>query len=116
MGFAIFDKNKILLKKYFKIVEKVKESEKSISKMTNLELINLSQEMKKGLSSENLVECFALARTVAKRVLGMYPFDVQVVGGLALNEGKVAEMKTGEGKTLAATMPLYFNALSGKGV
>lgn len=116
MGFAIFDKNKILLKKYFKIVEKVKESEKSISKMTNLELINLSQEMKKGLSNENLVECFALARTVAKRVLGMYPFDVQVVGGLALNEGKVAEMKTGEGKTLAATMPLYFNALFGKGV
>ncbi len=116
MGFAIFDKNKILLKKYFKIVEKVKESEKSISKMTNLELINLSQEMKKGLSNENLVECYALARTVAKRVLGMYPFDVQVVGGLALNEGKVAEMKTGEGKTLAATMPLYFNALSGKGV
>lgn len=116
MGFAIFDRNKILLKKYFKIVEKIKESEKNISKMTNLELVNLSQQMRKNPDSEYLADCFALARIVAKRVLGMYPFDVQIVGGLALNEGKVAEMKTGEGKTLAATMPLYFNALAGKGV
>ncbi len=116
MGFAIFDRNKALLKKYFKIVEKIKESEKTICKATNRELIDLSQQIRKSADEKNIVECFALARTVAKRVLGMYPFDVQVVGGLALNDGKVAEMKTGEGKTLAATMPLYFNALSGRGV
>ncbi len=62
-----------------------------------------------------LVEAFAVVREVAWRVLGMRPFDVQVIGGLVLHEGKIAEMKTGEGKTLAATMPLYLNALTGKG-
>src|SRR4030042_722620 len=62
-----------------------------------------------------LVEAFAVVRETAKRTL-MRPFDVQIVGGLVLHEGKIAEMKTGEGKTLAATMPLYLNALSGRGV
>ncbi|HLE17878.1 MAG TPA: preprotein translocase subunit SecA, partial [Syntrophales bacterium] len=63
-----------------------------------------------------IVEAFAVAREVAKRTLEMRPFDVQVIGGLVLHEGKIAEMKTGEGKTLAATMPIYLNALTGKGV
>jgi preprotein translocase subunit SecA len=63
-----------------------------------------------------LVEAFAVAREAARRTVQMRPFDVQVVGGLVLHEGKIAEMKTGEGKTLAATMPLYLNALAGKGV
>ncbi len=62
------------------------------------------------------MEAFALAREAAKRTLGMRPFDVQVIGGLVLHDGKIAEMKTGEGKTLAATMPIYLNALTGKGV
>jgi preprotein translocase subunit SecA len=62
-----------------------------------------------------LVEAFAVARESARRTVGMRPFDVQVLGGLVLHEGKIAEMKTGEGKTLAATMPLYLNALAGKG-
>ncbi|MCL5807061.1 MAG: preprotein translocase subunit SecA, partial [Deltaproteobacteria bacterium] len=63
-----------------------------------------------------LVEAFAVAREAARRTVGMRPFDVQVLGGLVLHEGKIAEMKTGEGKTLAATMPLYLNALAGRGV
>jgi preprotein translocase subunit SecA len=63
-----------------------------------------------------LVEAFAVAREAARRTVQMRPFDVQILGGLVLHEGKIAEMKTGEGKTLAATMPLYLNALQGKGV
>lgn len=63
-----------------------------------------------------LPEAFAVAREGAKRVLGMYPFHVQVMGGIVLHEGNIAEMKTGEGKTLTATMPVYLNAISGKGV
>ncbi|MCX5824345.1 MAG: preprotein translocase subunit SecA [Deltaproteobacteria bacterium] len=63
-----------------------------------------------------LVEAFAVVREASKRALRMRPFDVQILGGLVLHEGKIAEMKTGEGKTLAATMPLYLNALMGKGV
>ncbi len=65
---------------------------------------------------EILPEAFAVVREASKRTLGMRPFDVQVMGGIVLHEGKIAEMKTGEGKTLAATMPVYLNALSGKGV
>jgi preprotein translocase subunit SecA len=63
-----------------------------------------------------LPEAFAVVREASRRTLGMRPFDVQVMGGIVLHEGKIAEMKTGEGKTLAATMPVYLNALSGKGV
>ena len=61
-------------------------------------------------------EAFALVREAAKRALGQRPFDVQLLGGMVLHQGKIAEMKTGEGKTLAATLPSYLNALSGKGV
>ena len=68
-----------------------------------------------GALDDILVEAFAVAREAARRTLRMRPFDVQVLGGLILNEGKIAEMKTGEGKTLAAAMPLYLNALAGKG-
>jgi preprotein translocase subunit SecA len=63
-----------------------------------------------------LYEAFAIVRETSRRTLGMWPFDVQVMGGIVLHEGKIAEMKTGEGKTLAATMPVYLNALTGKGV
>jgi preprotein translocase subunit SecA len=63
-----------------------------------------------------LYEAFAVVRETSRRTLGMWPFDVQVMGGIVLHEGKIAEMKTGEGKTLAATMPVYLNALTGKGV
>src|SRR5271157_4427958 len=63
-----------------------------------------------------LPEAFAAVREASTRVLGMRPFDVQLIGGIVLHQGKIAEMKTGEGKTLAATMPTYLNALSGEGV
>ncbi|HZC19566.1 MAG TPA: preprotein translocase subunit SecA, partial [Rubrobacteraceae bacterium] len=70
-----------------------------------------------GASLEDILhEAFAVVREASRRTLGMRPFDVQVMGGIVLHEGKIAEMKTGEGKTLAATMPVYLNALSGKGV
>jgi preprotein translocase subunit SecA len=67
-------------------------------------------------SEDILPEAFAVVREASRRTLGMRPFDVQVMGGIALHEGKISEMKTGEGKTLAATMPVYLNALEGKGV
>ncbi|EUJ64764.1 preprotein translocase subunit SecA [Listeria fleischmannii FSL S10-1203] len=63
-----------------------------------------------------LVEAFAVAREGAKRALGMFPFRVQLMGGIVIHEGNIAEMKTGEGKTLTATLPVYLNALSGEGV
>ncbi len=74
------------------------------------------EKLKDGLELEDiLVEAFAVAREAARRTVQMRPFDVQIVGGIVLHEGKIAEMKTGEGKTLAATMPLYLNALAGRG-
>ncbi len=63
-----------------------------------------------------LAEAFAVVREASKRVLGMRHFDVQMIGGMVLHDGKIAEMKTGEGKTLVATLPVYLNALAGKGV
>ena len=72
---------------------------------------------KKGESLDDLLpEAFAVVREGAKRVLGLYPYKVQIMGGLTLHKGNIAEMKTGEGKTLTATMPVYLNALSGEGV
>ncbi|MCF8038146.1 MAG: preprotein translocase subunit SecA [Desulfohalobiaceae bacterium] len=77
----------------------------------------LRQEIEKGRDLDDLLpEVFALVREAAKRSLGMRPFDVQLMGGVALHQGKVTEMKTGEGKTLVATMPIVLNALTGKGV
>ncbi|MFA5757748.1 MAG: preprotein translocase subunit SecA, partial [Smithellaceae bacterium] len=74
------------------------------------------EKLKNGLTLDDILpEAFAVAREASRRTLMMRPFDVQVIGGIVLHEGKIAEMKTGEGKTLAATMPLYLNALSGKG-
>ena len=92
-----------------------------IQKLSDEELKAKTNEFKerynKGESLDSmLVEAFAVCREAAKRVLGLYPFHCQIIGGLVLNDGNVAEMRTGEGKTLTATMPVYLNALSGKGV
>ena len=77
----------------------------------------LKERYKKGETLDDLLpEAFAVAREGAKRVLGLYPFHVQIMGGIVLHEGNIAEMKTGEGKTLTATMPVYLNALAGEGV
>src|SRR5918998_5145031 len=75
------------------------------------------ERLRRGESLDDILpEAFAVVRETSKRTLEMRPFDVQIMGGIALHEGKIAEMKTGEGKTLAATMPVYLNALAGKGV
>ena len=88
--------------------------------LSNLELKNKTQEFKERLAQgENLddllPEAFAVVREADKRVLGMFPYDVQVMGGIVMHQGHIAEMNTGEGKTLTATMPVYLNALSGEG-
>src|SRR5688572_14974512 len=91
-------------------------------KMSKTELRAQTEILKKRLEKKNetldtvLPDAFALVREASTRVLGMRHFDVQLIGGIALHQGNVAEMKTGEGKTLVATLPTYLNALSGKGV
>ena len=75
------------------------------------------EKLKNGLTLDDILsEAFAVAREASRRTLMMRPFDVQLIGGLALHNGMIAEMKTGEGKTLVATLPVYLNALTGKGV
>ncbi len=109
------------LKRYWKKVEAINALEPEISKLSDDELKAKTWEFKerleKGASLDSLLfEAFAVVREVAKRTLGMRHFDVQLIGGMVIHEGKVAEMKTGEGKTLVATLPAYLNALTGKGV
>ena len=103
------------------IVEKINGLEKEISKLTDEELKNKTNIFKKELEEgktldDILPEAFAVVREASKRVLGMRHFDVQLIGGIILHQGRIAEMKTGEGKTLVATLPVYLNALTGKGV
>ncbi|MGB9769141.1 MULTISPECIES: preprotein translocase subunit SecA [Caldisericum] len=108
------------LKRYWDIVKKINEIEEDISSLQNEDLAKKTYEFKERLArgettSDLLVEAFAVVREVAKRTLGMRHFDVQILGGLVLFHGGIAEMKTGEGKTLVATLPLYLNALVGHG-
>ncbi len=109
------------LRRINKIANKVESYADEMSKLTDDELQaktpELKQKLKNGATLDQLLpESFAVAREGAKRVLGLYPFHVQIMGGIVLHEGNIAEMKTGEGKTLTATMPVYLNALGGKGV
>jgi len=109
------------LKKLQPIVDKINSYEPNISKLNDGELKDKTAEFKERLNKEEaldsiLPEAFAVVREVAKRVTKMRPFDVQLVGGMVLHQGKIAEMATGEGKTLVATMPAYLNALSGSNV
>ncbi|WP_407691085.1 preprotein translocase subunit SecA [Rubrobacter marinus] len=102
-------------------VEAVNAFEPGVEKLSDEELAAKTDEFRGRLEGgetleDILYEAFAVVREASRRALGMRPFDVQVMGGIVLHEGKIAEMKTGEGKTLAATMPVYLNALSGKGV
>ena len=99
----------------------VSELEPEMEKLSDAALSAKTDEFRERLGRDEtlvdiLPEAFAVVRETSKRTLGMRPFDVQIMGGIALHEGKIAEMKTGEGKTLAATMPVYLNALAGKGV
>ena len=103
------------------IVEKINSLEPEIQKLSDEELRNKTAEFKDRLAKgetldDILPEAFAVVREASKRVLGMRHFDVQLIGGIILHQGRIAEMKTGEGKTLVATLPVYLNALTGKGV
>ena len=109
------------VKRVMPIVDKINGLEPEISKLSDEELTGKTQKFKKRLNEgetldDILPEAFAVVREASKRVLGMRHFDVQLIGGIILHQGRIAEMKTGEGKTLVATLPVYLNALTGKGV
>lgn len=109
------------VKRIMPTVKKINDLEEEISKLSDKELAGKTDEFRKRLKEgatldELLPEAFAVVREASKRVLGMRHFDVQLIGGIILHQGRIAEMKTGEGKTLVATLPVYLNALTGKGV
>ncbi|MBZ2135280.1 accessory Sec system translocase SecA2 [Streptococcus gordonii] len=113
-------KNFFHIRRLKKILAKIKSFEKEMSSLSDLDLQKKTVEFKKRLADgENLdqllPEAYAVVREADKRILGLFPYDVQVMGAIVLHEGNIAEMATGEGKTLTATMPLYLNALSGQG-
>ncbi|QLB50403.1 accessory Sec system translocase SecA2 [Streptococcus sanguinis] len=113
-------KNHFQIQRLKKILAKVKSFESEMAGLSDADLRKKTQEFKERLASgetldDLLPEAYAVVREADKRVLGMFPYDVQVMGAIVLHEGNVAEMATGEGKTLTATMPLYLNALSGQG-
>lgn len=114
-------KNKRELKRMTKVVARINELEESLSKLEDHALRSKTEEFRKRLAEGETLdkimpEAFAVAREASKRALSMRHFDVQMIGGITLHEGRIAEMRTGEGKTLVATLPVYLNALEGKGV
>ncbi len=114
-------RNDRLLKQYRKTVDRINELEPQFEKLSDDELRGKTEEFKKRVAGGEeldaiLPEAFAVVREGSKRVMKMRHFDVQLLGGMALHNGKIAEMRTGEGKTLTATLPVYLNALTGKGV
>ncbi|MHB8062043.1 MAG: preprotein translocase subunit SecA, partial [Ruminiclostridium sp.] len=109
------------LKRIYPIADKIEALEPEIQKLTDTELKAKTPEFKERLANgetldDILPEAFAVVREASKRVLGMRHFRVQLIGGIVLHQGRISEMKTGEGKTLVATLPVYLNALAGKGV
>ena len=113
-------KNNRQLSKVKKILHQINLKKDEMASLTDDELAGKTQEFKERLAAgerldDLLVEAFAVVREADKRILGMFPYDVQVMGGIVIHQGNVAEMNTGEGKTLTATMPVYLNALSGQG-
>ncbi len=118
-----FSKSEVFLKKAQPIIKQINEKESFFEQMDDLSLSNytsvLKEKLKNGTTvddNEIIVESFASVREASKRVLRIRHFDVQLIGGLALHKGWVAEMKTGEGKTLTSTLPAFLNALSGEPV
>jgi len=113
--------NDRLIKKYNGQVSKINSLEEKMRSMSDDELVSMTAELKERLSNKEseesiLAESFAVVREASQRALGLRHYDVQLIGGMVLNEGSIAEMGTGEGKTLVATLPAYLNALAGKGV
>ncbi|MGA5678665.1 preprotein translocase subunit SecA [Bacillus bombysepticus] len=117
----VFDVNQRQIKRMQKTVEQIDALESSIKPLTDEQLkgktLEFKERLTKGETVDDLLpEAFAVVREAATRVLGMRPYGVQLMGGIALHEGNISEMKTGEGKTLTSTLPVYLNALTGKGV
>ncbi len=117
----LFNYSEKEVKRVMPLVEQINGLEDSMKKLSDAELRNKTDEFKKRLSEgetldDILPEAFAVVREASVRVLGLRPFDVQLIGGIILHQGRIAEMKTGEGKTLVATLPAYLNALTGEGV
>ena len=109
------------VKRVMPIVQKINSLEASMEELTDAELMAktpyFKEQLKNGKTLDDILpEAFAVVREASKRVLGMRHFDVQLIGGIILHQGRIAEMKTGEGKTLVATLPVYLNALTGEGV
>ena len=114
-------RNQRILSRYNKQVAQINQLEESMSRLSDSELAQKTQEFKDRLQAgaeldSVLTEAFAVVREAGQRVLGMRHFDVQLIGGIVLNNGNIAEMRTGEGKTFVATLPVYLNALVGKSV
>src|SRR5512143_4056791 len=114
-------RNERLIKKYRHTVRAVNALEPQIEKLSDADLRAKTDEFKARLQrgetlDDLLPEAFAVVREAGRRVLNMRHFDMQLVGGIALHNGKISEMRTGEGKTLVATLPAYLNALTGRGV
>ena len=114
-------RNDRLLKQYRKSVVRINGMEKDIQQLDDAALQAKTAEFKQRLAKgetldDILEEAFAVCREASRRTLGMRHFDVQLIGGMVLHQGKIAEMRTGEGKTLVATLAVYLNALAGKGV
>jgi preprotein translocase subunit SecA len=114
-------RNERLLKDFRKVVERINALEPSVTGLSDEELTGRTAALRARVAGGETLEAvmpeaFAVCREASKRVLGMRHFDVQLIGGMALHQGKIAEMRTGEGKTLMATLPAYLNALTGKGV
>ena len=119
---AIFGSDNVRnIKKLEKIAQKIESLDEEYSKKTDLELMKTTKKLKERISkgetlNDVLPDAYAVVREASKRVLGMKHFHVQLLGGIALHQGRIAEMRTGEGKTLVATLPAYLNALTGRGV
>ena len=114
-------RNQRVLSRYKKTVARINQLEDSLASLSDEQLAAKTQDFKQRYSSgetldDLLPEAFAVVREAGKRTLGMRHFDVQLMGGMVLNNGNIAEMRTGEGKTLVATLPVYLNALTGESV
>ena len=115
------DENKNYFKKLKPLAEKINSLEKDLRDLDDdclkAKTAGFKERLEKGETPDDLLpEAFAATREAARRTLGQRHFDVQIIGGIVLHQGRIAEMKTGEGKTLTATAPVYLNAISGKGV
>ena len=118
---VIGTQNDRMLRRFGPLVVKINGFESAIAKLTDAELRSKTDQFRERLKNQEplnslLPEAFAVVRETGKRVLKMRHFDTQLIGGMVLHGGKIAEMATGEGKTLVATLPVYLNALTGKGV